>query len=104
MLVLTDAAAQVVKSVTSAPEAPARAGLRIVSTAGGPGEPGLLKVSAADGPDEHDQIIEGNGALVFLETQAAVALDNKVLDAGVDEQGQPFFTVADQAPGAARGT
>jgi iron-sulfur cluster assembly protein len=101
MLVLTEAAAEVVKSVTSTPEAPAGAGLRIVSAAQGPDEPGLLKISAVDGPAEQDQIVEGNGALVFLESEAAIVLDNKVLDARVDEQGQPYFTVGDQVPGQA---
>ena len=101
MLVLTEAAAEVVKSVTSTPEAPAGAGLRIVSAGQGADEPGLLKISAVDGPAEHDQVIEGNGALVFLESEAATVLDDKVLDARLDEQGQPYFTVGDQVPGQA---
>ncbi|MBV9380439.1 MAG: Fe-S cluster assembly protein HesB [Streptosporangiaceae bacterium] len=99
MLVMTEAAAEVVKSVTSGPDAPAGAGLRIVSASQGPNQPGLLKVSAVEGPAEDDQIIEGNGALVFLESEAAVVLNDKVLDARVDEQGQPYFTVGEQTPG-----
>ena len=42
MLVLTEAAAEVVKSVTSTPQAPDGAGLRIVSSAAQPEEPGEL--------------------------------------------------------------
>jgi len=40
-------------------------------------------------------VIEGEGALVFLEPEAASLLDDKVLDARV-EQDQVAFTIADQ--------
>ena len=50
MLVLTEAAAEVVKSLTSTQQAPEGAGLRIASTAEDPENPGALEVSAAPGP------------------------------------------------------
>jgi iron-sulfur cluster assembly protein len=96
MLVLTTAAAEVVKAVTNAPEAPAGAGLRIAASVPEPRSAGSLQVTAAEGPGEGDQVLEGDGARVFLESEAAVYLDDKVLDARMDEQGNAHFTLAEQ--------
>ena len=93
MLVLTEAAAEVVKSVTSTPQTPDGMGLRIVSSAREPEDPGALQLAAAAGPGENDQVIEAAGARVFLEPQAAAYLDDKVLDAQLDEQGKAHFTL-----------
>src|SRR3974390_997346 len=102
MLVLTEAAAEVVKSVTSTtPQAPEGAGLRIESSAPEPESPGALRVTAALGPSENDQVIEAAGARVFGEPQAAAYLEDKVLDAQVDEQGEAHFTLDVQRPGQA---
>ena len=91
MLVLTEAAAEVVKPVTSTPQASGRAGLRIVPSAPEPRDAGALKVGVAAGPGENDQVIEAAGARVFLEPQAAAFLEDKVLDAQIDEQGKAQF-------------
>ena len=99
MLVLTEAAAEVVKSVTSTPQARDGAGLRIASSAPEPASPGALRVAAAAGPDENDQVIEAAGARVFLEPRAAAYLEDKVLDAQLDEQGKAHFSLAVQDPG-----
>lgn len=101
MLVLTEAAAEVVKSVASTPQAPDGAGLRIESAPSSPSEdPGSLRVSAAAGPDVNDQVIEAAGARVFLEPQAAAYLDDKVLDAQVDELGEARFSLGVQRNGS----
>lgn len=99
MLVLTDAAAEVVKSLTATPQAPDGAGLRIASSAPDPGNPGALQVTAAQGPSENDQVVESAGAHVYLEPHAAVYLEDKVLDAQVDSEGNAHFSLALQAPG-----
>ena len=96
MLVLTPAAVQVVKTVTTAPQAPEGAGLRIASSSAAQ-DAGALQVTAAEGPSENDQVLENDGARVFLEPDAAAYLDDKVLDAQVDEQGAASFTLAQQA-------
>jgi Fe-S cluster assembly iron-binding protein IscA len=101
MLVLTEAAAEVVKSVTSTPQAPGGAGLRIASSAPEPESPGALQLTAATEPGENDQVIEAAGARVFLEPQAAIYLEDKILDARVDEQGQAHFSLGMQDPGGA---
>lgn len=98
MLVLTEAAAEVVKSLTSTPQAPQGAGLRIASSAANPENLGALQVSAALGPSENDQVIESGGAHVYLEPHAAVYLEDKVLDARVDGAGNTHFTLGLQSP------
>jgi iron-sulfur cluster assembly protein len=97
MLVLTETAAEVVKSVTSTPEAPEGAGLRIASSVQGAEEAGTLQLTAVPAPDDNDQVIEAAGARVFLEPQAAAYLQDKVLDAQVDEQGTAHFSLGVQA-------
>jgi iron-sulfur cluster assembly protein len=99
MLVLTEAAAEVVKSVISTAQARDGAGLRIASSTEEPESPGALNVTAAPGPGENDQVIEAAGARVFLEPQAAAYLEDKVLDAQVDEDGNARFSLGMQYPG-----
>jgi iron-sulfur cluster assembly protein len=98
MLLLTEAAAEVVKAITSTSEAPEGAGLRIASSATEPGHAGDLQVSAAPGPHENDQVIETGGAHVYLEPQAAEFLEDKVLDAQVDSEGKAHFSLGVQGP------
>jgi Fe-S cluster assembly iron-binding protein IscA len=92
MLVLTEAAAEVVKAIASTPQAPEGSGLRIVSSAGA-ADPGALQVTAAPGPSENDQVVEAAGAHVYLEPQAAAYLEDKVLDAEVDNEGKARFSL-----------
>ena len=96
MLVLTEAAAEVVKSVTSNPQAPDGAGLRIASAVPEPRDPSALELTAAPGPHDEDQIVETSGARVFLEPHAAAYLADKVLDAQFDEQGTAQFSLGRQ--------
>ena len=95
MLVLTEAAAEVVKSVTETPQAPDGTGLRITQSAPEPGGTGLELAAAAE-PGAGDQILETGGARVFLDERAAAYLDDKVLDAEVDTQGKVRFTLGVQ--------
>jgi iron-sulfur cluster assembly protein len=95
MLVLTEAAAEVVKAIASTPQAPDGSGLRIMSSAGS-ADPGALQVTAAPGPNENDQVVEASGAHVYLEPQAAAYLEDKVLDAEVDSEGKAHFSLGMQ--------
>ena len=101
MLVLTETAAEVVKAITSTPDAPQEAGLRIASSATAPGQAGDLQLSAAPGPGQDDQVIEASGAHVYVEPQAAAYLDDKVLDAQVDGEGRAHFSLGVQGLGQA---
>ena len=95
MLVLTEAAAEVVKAISSTPQAPEGSGLRIASPPGS-ADPGTLQVTAAPGPSENDQVIEAAGAHVYIEPQAAAYLEDKVLDAEVDSEGRAHFSLGMQ--------
>lgn len=92
MLTLTENACSIVKRYTDHPETPDDAGLRITSTAAA-----QLAVTTADTPVAGDQLVEQDGARVYLDAGAAQQLDDKVLDAGVDETGNIQFGLLAQA-------
>lgn len=96
MLVLTEAAAEVVKSVTSPPQATESTGLRISQSAPEPNGGKSLELAAANQPGADDKVVEASGARVFLDPPAAAYLDDKVLDAEVDAQGKVHFTLGPQ--------
>jgi Fe-S cluster assembly iron-binding protein IscA len=54
-----------------------------------------FQLSVVPVPAEDDEVIEEQGARVFLEPDAASLLDDKVLDARL-EQDKVAFTIADQ--------
>jgi Fe-S cluster assembly iron-binding protein IscA len=88
MLDLTENATSVIRSIVERPELPEDAGLRVTS---GAGDSARLSVSAVASPEEGDQVLEKEGARVFLDPQAAVLLDDKVLDAQVSDSGSVEF-------------
>ena len=90
MLSLTENARTVIQSIVSGPEDES-AGLRIVGPQNG--QDGLT-VSTAAAPVEGDQVVDEEGARVFVEPGAAVLLDDKILDARLDAQGSVEFLVA----------
>lgn len=95
LLALTDNAVQAVKEIVSSTgQLPETGGLRLVAERAG--EQASFQLSLVAQPAEDDQVVEEEGARVFLEPEAASLLDEKVLDASVEE-GQVAFTIADQA-------
>ena len=93
-LALTDNAVQAVKNIVSSSDEPSEtSGLRVVAERAG--TQASLQLSVVLLPAEDDEVIEEHGARVFLEQEAASLLDDKVLDATVD-QNQVAFTIADQ--------
>lgn len=95
MLTIThDAAAAIDAVVHSAPDAPDTAGLRIARGTAPDGQEGL-SLSVADGPAPEDAVLEAEGTPVFLEREAAEMLDDKVLDARVEE-GRVGFALREQ--------
>ncbi len=93
MLAVTDNAANAIRDITSAQEAPDGAGLRIAADQSAAGS---LTLSVVTEPSLGDQIVDASGARVFLDTEAAEMLDDKELDAGVDSTGAVQFAVAEQ--------
>lgn len=93
MLTLTDNAVSAIRALTSQPEQPDATGLRIVGQ--GEGAP-PFQLALAETPAEGDQVIETNGARVFLADDTAQVLADKALDAEVDDQGGVAFSVSPQ--------
>ena len=91
MLILTDNATAVVKGI--ADQLPEASGLRIT---GGPATDPSLEVSPAPAAEPGDAVVEQEGATVFLDENAALLLDDKVLDARVDEEGRVEFGLGQQ--------
>ena len=95
MLTFTHEAAEAIDAVVhSAPDAPEGAGLRIARGVAPDGQEGL-ELSVTDSPAPDDAVVEAEGTPVFLESEAAAMLDDKVLDARVDGA-QGGFMLRDQ--------
>ena len=97
LLALTETAVQAVKDIVSASEEISETGgLRLVAERAG--MQANVQLSVVSLPAEDDEVIEEQGARVFLEPGAASLLDDKILDASV-EHNQVAFTIADQLEG-----
>ena len=94
MLTVTEAAAEAITALTGQ-EGAEDGGLRFaVQSTGSPEESAQLAVSVEAAPAAGDQVLGSeDGPKVFLEPDAAVLLDDKVLDIQQDEQGQVAFAV-----------
>nr|WP_202893481.1 Fe-S cluster assembly protein HesB [Kribbella italica] len=96
-MTLTENATLVIKSITGVDGAPEGAGVRISQE--NPTDPALA-VTTTEAPKPGDQVVEESGARVFLEQNAANTLDDKILDAAVDDKGGvEFLLVPQPGPG-----
>jgi iron-sulfur cluster assembly protein len=97
VLSITPGAAEAISGILSTSELPEGAGLRITSEAA-EDESGAtrieLRISLAERPAEGDQVVEG--APVFIESEAASFLHDKLLDADVSGN-EAQFSLRDQA-------
>ena len=93
LLALTDSAVDAVKDIVSSSEVPETGGLRMVAERAG--TRANFQLSVVRLPAEDDEVIDEQGARVFLEPEAASLLDDKVLDAKLEEN-KAAFTIADQ--------
>jgi iron-sulfur cluster assembly protein len=91
MLAVTNNAAEAIKALASAPGAE---GVRISP---GEVEDGAveLQLELSEAPESQDMVLEADGAQIFLDPSVAPVLDDKVLDAEV-EQGEVRFAVVEQ--------
>lgn len=92
MLSLTDNAVSVIRDLTAQPEVPDGAGLRIATDPSA----GALTLALATEPAQNDKVVDEAGARIFLDPEAAQLLDDKALDASVDQQGAVQFGIAEQ--------
>jgi Fe-S cluster assembly iron-binding protein IscA len=96
MLALTSNAHEAIEGILSANSIPEGAGLRIASPPGDDAPVGQLQLTVAAVPAEADQVIDDEGARVFVDEAAAEFLDDKVLDANVVGQ-EVHFAIAEQS-------
>jgi iron-sulfur cluster assembly protein len=96
MLTITETAAEAIRAIVEESELPDEAGLRFALDSVGEGEV-RLEVAVTPEPAAGDAEVESAGAHVYLDPEAAVVLDDKVLDAQPTGDGQIAFSFADQA-------
>jgi iron-sulfur cluster assembly protein len=100
MLTITHEAADAIDTVVhAAPDAPDTAGLRIARGVMPDGQEGLA-LSVTSGPAPDDAVVEAEGTPVFLDQDAAELLDDKILDARVQD-GEVGFMLREQDGGTA---
>jgi iron-sulfur cluster assembly protein len=92
VLTLTNQAVSAIRDLTTRPGLPAETGLRIAPEDGAGG----LSLSLSDGPQAGDRVIEEADVQVFVQPDAAAALEDKALDAQVSEDGQVSFLIQPQ--------
>lgn len=92
MLTMTDSAVAVIRELTARQDGSPHSGLRIATDQ----EAGRLTLALAESPVHGDQVVDSQGARVFLDPPAAQVLDGKELDAAVDAQGRVQFGFGDQ--------
>ncbi|MGX1688097.1 Fe-S cluster assembly protein HesB [Microbacterium sp. NPDC055442] len=90
---MTDTAAEAVKAIVSrVPNVPDEGGVRIRDTGTAEG----FELSVAPAPEETDTVVAESGANVFLDVGAAAALDDRVLDAELAQDGSVRFALGTQ--------
>ena len=94
MLTLTDQAVTAIRNLTARAGLPPETGLRIAPE---DGEPRGLALSLADSPQAGDQVIEASDVHVFVQPEASAVLDDKALDAQINEDGEVSFTLQNQS-------
>ncbi len=95
MLALTENASTIVKTLVDQNLSTEDAGLRFSQEGA---ESGGLTVTTAEEALAGDAVVEQDGAKVFLDETAAVALGDQVLDAAVDETGGVQFSLLPSSP------
>ncbi len=85
MLSLTHDAAHAIEDILQSADAPTSAGVRITQAPSGTNSagPSELRVTLAEEPVDGDEVIEEEGARVFVEDTVSGYLDDKELDAQV---------------------
>ena len=82
MLTITSNAAEAIRTIVEATDVPDEGGIRI-AIAQQNGAQASLELAISPAPLEGDEVLEEEGAHVFLDEMAAVALDDKSLDAQI---------------------
>jgi iron-sulfur cluster assembly protein len=91
VLVISSEASEAIRGIVAAPTIPDGAMLRIDSQPGNG-----LQIGVVEEPAPGDEVLETDGVELAIEPATAVLLDDKRLDAAI-EQGEVTFTISDQA-------
>jgi iron-sulfur cluster assembly protein len=94
MLTITSNAAEAIRAIVESTDVPDEGGIRI-SIARQNGSEATLELALSPAPVEGDDVLELNGAHVFLDETASLALDDKSLDAEM-EGGEISFGIVDR--------
>ncbi len=94
MLTITSNAAEAIRAIVQGTDVPDDGGIRI-SIARQNGSQASLELALSPAPMEGDDVLELNGAHVFLDEMASVALDDKSLDAEM-EGGEISFGIVER--------
>ena len=95
MLALSESAVVAINGIMSNPDIPEGAGLRVSPQMTPANEPVALELSVAEAPVGGDQVVEDQGAHVFVDERISLMLDDKTLDATTEGE-QVSFTIVDQ--------
>ena len=97
MLTLTPIASEAIRQLSAQTDDPDASGIRISP---GPETPEgtALELSLVEEPEPEDEKVDEDGATVYLEPHVAGFLDDKVLDAQVDEGRVTFLVRDDDLP------
>ncbi|TMM05755.1 MAG: HesB/YadR/YfhF-family protein [Actinobacteria bacterium] len=94
MLAITQTAADALDTIADSASAPETGGVRIAHSARADGAVDL-SLTLVDSPEPTDQVLESAGHPLFIEAEAASYLDDKVLDAQIQD-GQVGFVLGEQ--------
>jgi Fe-S cluster assembly iron-binding protein IscA len=93
MLTMTQTAAEAVKQIVARVPQAEDGGVRIRDAGGTEG----FELSVTPDPEPQDTVVVTDGARVFLDQSAATALEDRVLDAELAQDGSVRFALGDQA-------
>ncbi|MFF5171488.1 HesB/IscA family protein [Micromonospora sp. NPDC000089] len=87
MLTMTDNAVLVIRDLASQQDVAQDGGLRIAADT----EAGSLTIELVPQPEQGDQVVDTEGARIFLDADAAELLNDTSVDAVVDDEGVVQF-------------
>ncbi|WP_328339668.1 HesB/IscA family protein [Micromonospora sp. NBC_00421] len=92
MLTMTDNAVLVIRDLAAQQDVAQDGGLRIAADT----EAGALTIELVPVPAQGDQVVDTEGARIFLDPEAAELLNDTSVDASVDDEGVVQFGFTEQ--------
>ncbi|MBO4164044.1 iron-sulfur cluster biosynthesis family protein [Micromonospora matsumotoense] len=92
MLTMTDNAVLVIRDLAAQQDVAQDGGLRIAADT----EAGALTIELVPVPAQGDQVVDTEGARIFLDPDAAELLNDTSVDASVDDEGVVQFGFTEQ--------